>query len=279
MTLQVASLNSGSNGNCYYIGNRNEAVFIDAGISCREIERRMKRLELSIKKVKAIFITHEHADHINGLAKLIKKLKIPVYISAVTRKSSALNWTEGIAVNFRAYEPIIVGDLTITASPKFHDANDPYSFVVSHQGINVGVFTDSGRVCDNLVKNFKICHAAFLESNYDEEMLELGNYPLSLKNRIRGGVGHISNKEALQLFLAHRPSFMTHLFLAHLSKNNNTPEIAEALFKSVAGETRIIVAPRSGETEVFEIDGVPVANTVSNYAHKNKSINQLTLFS
>ena len=279
MTLQVASLNSGSNGNCYYIGNRNEAVFIDAGISCREIERRMKRLELSIKKVKAIFITHEHADHINGLAKLIKKLKIPVYISAVTRKSSALNWTEDIAVNFRAYEPIIVGDLTITASPKFHDANDPYSFVVSHQGINVGVFTDSGRVCDNLVKNFKICHAAFLESNYDEEMLELGNYPLSLKNRIRGGVGHISNKEALQLFLAHRPSFMTHLFLAHLSKNNNTPEIAEALFKSVAGETRIIVASRSGETEVFEIDGVPVANTVSNYAHKNKSINQLTLFS
>ena len=141
------------------------------------------------------------------------------------------------------------------------------------------MFTDSGRVCDNLVKNFKICHAAFLESNYDEEMLELGNYPLSLKNRIRGGVGHISNKEALQLFLAHRPSFMTHLFLAHLSKNNNTPEIAEALFKSVAGETRIIVASRSGETEVFEIDGVPVANTVSNYAHKNKSINQLTLFS
>lgn len=254
MPLEVASLNSGSNGNCYYIGNKNEAVFIDAGISCRETERRMKRLELSLKKVKAIFITHEHADHINGLLKLVKKHKIPVYITKATRQSQLLAWSEGVAINFQAYQPIAVGNLVVTPIPKFHDANDPHSFLVSEGGIAVGVFTDSGRVCENLITNFKLCNAAFIESNYDEEMLEKGNYPLHLKNRIRGGVGHLSNNEALRLFLTHRPPYMSHLFLSHLSKNNNTPEIATSLFQHVAGHTKIVVAPRSGESEVYTIN-------------------------
>jgi phosphoribosyl 1,2-cyclic phosphodiesterase len=253
MSLEVASLNSGSNGNCYYIGNKNEAVFIDAGISCRETERRMKRLELSLKKVKAIFITHEHADHINGLLKLVKKHKIPVYITKATRQIQLLKWSEGVAIDFQAYQPITIGNLIVTAIPKFHDANDPHSFLVSDGVTTVGVFTDSGRVCKDLVDNFKLCNAAFIESNYDEEMLESGDYALHLKNRIRGGLGHLSNREALQLFLAHRPLFMTHLFLSHLSKNNNTAEIAGNLFRRVAGATNIIVAPRNEETEVYKI--------------------------
>jgi phosphoribosyl 1,2-cyclic phosphodiesterase len=253
MSLQVASLNSGSNGNCYYIGNKHEAVLIDAGISCRETEQRMKQLELSMQKVKAIFITHEHSDHINGLHKIVKKFKIPIYITSATRKNQSLEWTECLAVHFTAYEPVYVGDLAVVALPKLHDANDPHSFIVSHGGVNVGVFTDSGRVCEHLTKGFQLCHAAFLESNYDEEMLENGGYPQHLKNRIRGGVGHLSNKEALQLFLKHRPLFMSHLFLSHLSKNNNKPEIVEGLFSSVAGSTQVIVAPRTSATEVYQI--------------------------
>jgi phosphoribosyl 1,2-cyclic phosphodiesterase len=256
LSLFIASLNSGSNGNCYYIGTQEEAVLIDAGISCRETERRMKRLELSIKKVKAIFITHEHADHINGLHKLVKKHKIPVYINHSTRRNQSLEWSEGMAVHFNAYEPIQIGALTITASPKFHDANDPHSFIVSYNNVNVGVFTDAGRVCENLIKNFQLCHAAFLESNYDEDMLQNGGYPLHLKNRIRGGHGHLSNKEALQLFMENRPSFMSHLILSHLSKNNNTPEIVENLFKSVAGNTQIIIASRKEESTVYHIEYV-----------------------
>jgi len=276
MALQVASLNSGSNGNCYYIGNKNEAVLIDAGISCRETERRMKRLELSIKKVKAIFITHEHADHINGLLKLVKKHKIPVYITKPTRHHPLLGWCEGTAIHFHAYQPIQIGDLEITPIPKFHDASDPHSFLISDQSVTVGVFTDSGRVCNDLIKNFKLCHAAFLESNYDEEMLANGDYALHLKNRIRGGLGHLSNKEALQLFLTHRPSFMSHLFLSHLSKNNNTPEVVESLFRSVAGETQIIVAPRNEETEVFNI--VSDQPSLRTKSRVQTSDAQLTLF-
>ncbi|MBI1769786.1 MAG: MBL fold metallo-hydrolase [Bacteroidetes bacterium] len=255
MSLSIASLNSGSNGNCYYVGNADEGVLIDAGISCRETERRLKKLGLSIKMVKAIFITHEHADHINGLPKLVKKHHLPVYMTHATRSNLRSGWAEIRAISFQAYEPITVGNLTVTAFPKFHDAADPHSFTVSHNNVNVGVFTDTGRNCEHLIKNFEKCHAAFLESNYDEDMLETGGYPQHLKNRIRNGHGHLSNKQALQLFLNHRPAFMSHLILSHLSANNNKPEIVDSAFKSAAGKTEIVIASRKKETALYHIHG------------------------
>lgn len=253
MSLFVASLNSGSNGNCFYIGNHDEAVLIDAGISCRETERRMKRLDLSFEKVKAIFVTHEHADHINGIPTLVKKYKLPVYITRGTLQQGRLNLKAHLVKEFRANEPVSVGNLSVTAFPKFHDACDPHSFVVSHKNVKVGVFTDIGRACENVVNYFRQCHAAFLEANYDEEMLEKGNYSYFLKNRIRGGNGHLSNKQALQLFERHRPSFMSHLFLSHLSKNNNSPDLVQHLFLQSAARTEIVIASRFAETPVYHI--------------------------
>lgn len=257
MSLFVASINSGSNGNCYYLGNQDEAVLIDGGISCRETERRLKRLALSVKHVKAIFVTHEHADHIYGVTSLSKKYHLPVYITADTLINGALRLKEHLIVPFRAYEPVTVGNLIVTPFPKNHDASDPHSFVVSCNGVNVGVFTDIGYPCEHVIRHFEQCHAAFLESNYDEVMLETGGYPMALKNRIRSGKGHLSNKQAVQLFLDHRPSFMTHLFLSHLSKNNNSPKIVRELFSEVAGGTRIVIAPRNKETPLFHIRQVP----------------------
>lgn len=256
--LTLASLNSGSNGNCYYVGNDKEAVLIDAGISCRETERRLKRLGLSIEKVKAIFITHEHNDHISGLHKIIKRHNLPVYVSLGTRHNVSIEWSMKLSHSFTAYQPVTIGDLSITALPKYHDAADPHSFLVMHQNTTVGVFTDMGRVCKHLINNFRQCHAAILESNYDEQMLETGEYPLHLKNRIRGGFGHISNKQALQLFMEHRPEFMSHLLLGHLSHHNNKPSIVEHMFNAVAGNTKIVIATRYRETEVFQINSVPV---------------------
>ncbi len=279
MSLSIASLNSGSNGNCYYIGNDQEAVLIDAGISCRETERRLKHLGLSIKTVKAIFITHEHADHINGLPKLVKKYYLPVYITNETRGNLKSGWREIRSFHFQAYEPITIGGLTITAFPKFHDAVDPHSFLVSHHNINVGVFTDTGRSCEHLLKHFAQCHAAFLESNYDEEMLETGGYPQHLKDRIRNGHGHLSNKQALQLFLNHRPPFMSHLILSHLSANNNKPEIVANLFNQVAGETEIIVAPRKKETALYLVNGIQSVQSKRTKGFiQVKSTMQLSLF-
>jgi len=256
MSLFVASLNSGSNGNCYYIGNQDEAVLIDGGISCRETEKRMKRLGLSIKKVKAVFVSHEHGDHIHGVASLSKKHQLPVYITSDTLRHGKLNIREDRIFTLTADTDFQVGNLTVRAFPKFHDASDPYSFMVSSTTVNVGIFTDIGRPCENVIRYFRLCHAAFLESNYDEDMLENGGYPLALKNRIRGGNGHLSNRQAVELFMEHRSVFMSHLFLSNLSRNNNKPKIVKDLFSKVAGQTKIIVASREKETELYHIRDV-----------------------
>jgi phosphoribosyl 1,2-cyclic phosphodiesterase len=176
-------------------------------------------------------------------------------MTSLTRSNLRAGWNEIRAITFKAYEPIMIGALTIIPIPKFHDAVDPHSFIVSHSNINVGVFTDTGRHCEHLVKSFQRCHAAFLESNYDEVMLENGGYPQHLKDRIRKGFGHLSNNEALQLFLRHRPPFMSHLILSHLSANNNRVEIVDQLFSDVVAQTKIIIASRRKETALYQIDG------------------------
>lgn len=253
MSLFVASLNSGSNGNCYYVGNGSEAVLVDAGISCRETERRMARLNLSLKTVKAIFISHEHSDHIKGVTVLSKKYNLPVYITETTARFGRLNIDRSLARTFAADETISINSLSVTPFAKHHDAGDPHSFVVEGNGVIVGVFTDIGNVCDKLTMHFKGCHAAFLEANYDADMLENGRYPIHLKRRIRGGKGHLSNHEALELFNTHRPAHMSHLFLAHLSAENNNPELVNELFSAHAGDVHVVVASRYRETEVFHI--------------------------
>jgi len=258
MSLFVASLNSGSNGNCYYVGSQDEAVLIDVGISCRETENRMARLGLSMRKVKAIFISHEHTDHIRGVAVLAKKYKLPVYITSLTLLHGGLALDPDLVINFVAEAPVNVGELLITPFLKLHDAAHPHSFIIAYAGIKVGVFTDLGAVCENLVQHFQQCHAAFLEANYDEEMLERGRYPYHLKRRIRGGKGHLSNKQALALFMDYKPAFMSHLFLAHLSKDNNDPELVHNLFNTHARGTEIVIASRYRESAVYHISGSAV---------------------
>ncbi|MBD1395701.1 MBL fold metallo-hydrolase [Pontibacter sp. JH31] len=253
MPLAITSLNSGSNGNCYYIGNGQEAVLVDAGISCRETERRMQRLGLSMRQVKAIFVSHEHSDHIRGIPVLARKYKLPVYITPDTLYRSRMDLSGIEVLSFTGYEPVAVGALSVTAFPKFHDAADPHSFVVAGNGVKIGVFTDIGAPCDHLIRHFQQCHAAFLEANYDDGMLEQSYYPYYLKRRISGNHGHLSNKQALELFVAHKPAFMSHVFLSHLSKDNNCPKHAKSLFDVCADGTEIVVASRFAETAVYHI--------------------------
>lgn len=255
MSLYIASLNSGSNGNCYYIGNNKEAVLIDVGISCRETEKRMARLGLKIDCVKAIFISHEHSDHIRGVEVLSKKYQLPVYITHRTKISGGLQIEDELHQPFNVYEPIEVGELSITAFPKLHDAADPHSFVISGNGVNVGVFTDIGAECDHVIKNFRQCHAVFLEANYDHEMLSQGSYPIHLQNRIKSNRGHLSNDQALKIFIEYGSEFLTHVLLSHLSKDNNSPQLVHELFSKHAGDIHVAVASRYNETEVYCITG------------------------
>jgi len=154
-----------------------------------------------------------------------------------------------------AETPVSVGELLVTPFFKLHDAAHPHSFTVAYSGVKVGVFTDLGAVCENLIQHFQQCHAAFLEANYDEEMLERGRYPYHLKRRIRGGKGHLSNKQALALFMDYKPAYMSHLFLSHLSKDNNDPTLVYNLFSTHANGTEVVVASRYQESALYHISG------------------------
>jgi phosphoribosyl 1,2-cyclic phosphodiesterase len=251
--LHITSLNSGSNGNCYYVGNENEAVLIDAGISCKETEIRMARLGLSMLKIKAIFISHEHSDHIRGVCVMAKKYQLPVYLTPGTLLGCNFKLKQDLIHHLGSHEIVNIGSLKITAFPKIHDAAEPHSFLIACGETKVGVFTDLGAVCKQLIGHFKQCDAAFLEANYDEEMLSHGSYPWFLKNRISGGRGHLSNKQALELFTTHKPAHMSLLLLSHLSKDNNCPNLVQELFDKHAGKTKIVVALRTEETPVFTV--------------------------
>ncbi|HPT13664.1 MAG TPA: MBL fold metallo-hydrolase [Bacteroidales bacterium] len=254
MSLTFASLNSGSNGNCYYVGNEQDAVLIDAGISCRETFRRMSRLGLDFMKVRAVFISHEHSDHTRGAEVLSRKMNLPVYITAATHSHSNIRISPSLLNYFSPDDKISLGSLVVEPFAKRHDAADPQSFVISHNGLNVGVMTDIGSACEEVKAQFGRCHAAFLEANYDEQMLEQSFYPYYLKKRIRSDHGHLSNDQALDLFSNHRSSGLKHLVLSHLSKVNNKPEIVRELFGRHANGTVISIASRYEESEVFSVD-------------------------
>ena len=255
MSLQIASINSGSNGNCYYISNDNEAVLVDAGISCRETERRMKRLGLSLDKVKAIFVSHEHTDHIKGIPGITKKYGLPVYVTRPTLKASGWLAQKHLINYLQPFQQVTIGELSVFSFSKSHDACDPQSFTITGNNVTIGVFTDIGYSCKEVITNFKKCDAVFLESNYCEEMLENGNYPVYLKKRISCNTGHLSNRQALELFLKHRTHRLQTLILSHLSKNNNSPELVYNLFNQNAGSTSITVASRFEESALIQVSG------------------------
>lgn len=278
MSLQIASLNSGSNANCYYIGNKNEAVLIDAGLACRETDKRMKRLGLDINLVKAIFISHEHADHIAGLQVLSKKYKLPVYITQNTLRNCNIEVEKNITFSFSHNQPISIGELSIIPFVKSHDANDPHSFIISNNQVHVGVITDIGYACKHVIKYFKLCDAVFLESNYCEQMLENGSYPLNLKKRISSRKGHLSNDQALELFLKHKPEHLQLLILSHLSQNNNHPEIVNKMFTQNASGVKIVVASRYKETELFDIERNHILRSAKTLKKLKVNKAQLSLF-
>lgn len=273
MSLYIASLNSGSNANCYYIGNGNEAVLVDAGLSCRETEKRMKLLQLSMERVRALFVTHEHADHISGVPGIAKKYKLPVYITDDTLRNCKMPLDPTQVHSFRHNRKVAVGSLSVTPFQKNHDAADPHSFVVSGSGVNIGIITDIGFACKRVIKHFGQCHAAFLESNYCDDMLEKGSYPNHLKRRIRSDEGHLSNAQALELFRYYRSPKLQLLLLSHLSENNNKPEVVEKLFAPHAGNVRVIIASRYEASPLFEV--IPEKGLQEK---KEKANRQLSLF-
>ncbi|PRD45049.1 MBL fold metallo-hydrolase [Sphingobacterium haloxyli] len=250
--MRYCALASGSNGNCYYIAEGNNAVLVDIGINTKHVEQRMANVGIDPASVKAIFITHEHTDHIRGVSVFSKRYQIPVYMTAGSYRGSRLKLPENLIRIIRRDDEIVVGGLTIRGIPKYHDAQEPCSFLVSNGDINIGVLTDIGRICDNIKQVIQKVDVLLLETNYDEELLDRGSYPFFLKNRIRNGLGHLSNRMALETFLEYRTSRLQHLILGHLSGQNNTVELVQQAFSLYCKDIRLSIATRCQETELFD---------------------------
>ena len=252
--LEICAIAWGSNGNCYYIGNEKDAVLIDAGISCKQILLRMESKGLNPLKLKAVFISHEHRDHMRGARVMSKRLHIPVYMTSRTYMAAYNNLKPDYPKFFDAGEQIEVGKFVIHSFLKNHDASEPCSFRVEYNGKNVGVFTDIGDPCENVSAHVQRCDALFLESNYDEEMLRNGRYPFYLKQRIASEVGHLSNIQALKLIEEFAGQNLKHIFLSHLSAENNTPEIAFETFKILQNRYNVQLTSRYAAGEICRIE-------------------------
>ena len=233
--MNIASIASGSNGNCYYIGNDDGAILIDAGISTKQIVERMTRLGLSMSSLKGVFISHEHSDHIRGIDVLTRKYAVPVFMTRKTYASYGKIINHSLLNFFSPGQPVTLGNMSVHPFLKSHDAVEPCSFSVSSDSRTVAVMTDIGLQCANVIDHIRNADAVFLESNYDDDMLRTGFYPPYLKKRIASDVGHLSNTQAAMLAVEHASSRLRHVLLSHLSENNNTPELALNTFHHFIG--------------------------------------------
>jgi phosphoribosyl 1,2-cyclic phosphodiesterase len=214
----------------------------------------MKIKGLNPSKLRGIFITHEHNDHVCGVRVLAKKLDIPVYMTKGTYQSLYLT-NKPLAVRFiDPIQPVMLLPFIIHPILKNHDASEPTSFRVEYRGINIGVFTDIGTPCNNVTAHLKVCHALFLETNYDEKMLWEGSYPQHLKQRVASDVGHLSNLQAADLLSDHAGPDLKWVLLSHLSGENNTPQIAYDALKHLEERFNLVVTSRKEATEIITID-------------------------
>lgn len=248
--VKICALASGSNGNSYYIGNETEAILIDAGVYYKRLNERLIETKLDKAKIKAIFISHEHADHIQGVRVTTKKLEAPAFFSKLTLQAARRRHRPDLFAYFEPGEEYKFGGFKVYPFKKKHDAIDPCSFRIETGGKHIGVFTDIGEADDVLIQEFQKCDAVFLETNYDKDMLWNGPYPHYLKMRVDSEMGHLSNHQAFDLVKKYGTDQLKYIFLSHISGNNNTCELAENAFAELKQRYKILLTSREGASEV-----------------------------
>ncbi len=232
--LRFASLGSGSEGNALLVESGNTRVLLDCGFGHREIERRLARLDVAADTVQAVIVTHEHTDHISGAAKFCERSGAQLIMSYGTYWAAMHSFPRAYAdAKVRCVdsgEITAIGDIEFTPYPVPHDARQPLQAVFSDGAHTLGVLTDVGETTPTILAALTGCDALVLEANHDEAMLANGSYPASLKRRIAGRHGHLSNAASAQLLTQIDTSRLQHLIAAHLSHANNTPAHAQAAF-------------------------------------------------
>ena len=262
MGIKFCPIASSSSGNCIYIGTNDTHILIDAGLSGINIQKGLQALELDAGELDAIFVTHEHTDHVRGAGILSRRFDIPVFATQKTwthieRFGSVGNIADKNRCFVYAGENCIVNDMAVKAFNIPHDAADPVGYTVSAFGHKVAVATDIGVITDTIKENITDCSAILIESNHDIEMLENGKYPRDLKNRIRSNRGHLSNCSTGKFLSEIMNERLKHIFLGHLSEENNLPLVAldtvTSMLKAVgafeAYEFKLCLAERESVSE------------------------------
>ena len=259
--MRIVSLASSSSGNCALISDGDVHILLDAGISLRRIREGLRALGLGLEELSALLLTHEHADHIAGLAMLEKVTEIPVYTSGGTARAlMAKGKMVGRHVIFlRAGKTVDIGGLAVTPFETPHDAAESLGFAFERAGRRAAAVTDLGHVTAEVRRAVLGAETVLLEANHDVNTLRCGPYPYQLQQRILGPMGHLSNESAGALALELARSGCRRLLLAHLSETNNTPRlaygaVAEALLQGgvAPGELRLCVAPPNAQSECME---------------------------
>jgi phosphoribosyl 1,2-cyclic phosphodiesterase len=254
--MELSILASGSSGNSFYVEENNEAILVDLGISTKQILERVEAIGKSINQVKAIFITHEHTDHVKGLEVFSRKFNLPVYLTRGTLHGLKFPVSSPTKI-IKDGSEIKLGNFIVKAFSKSHDANEPVSFTIKGNK-NLSIITDVGFGCDNVINAIKQSDAIIMESNYDMDMLINGSYPYYLKQRILGELGHLSNCESALLLAKYASKKLKQVYLAHLSLNNNSPDQALKSFRKVL-RTNTSIKPgvalsyREKPTEIFRL--------------------------
>lgn len=267
MKLSFLSLASGSSGNCYYLGTEEFGILIDAGIGIRTIKKVLKDKSIDFARLAGVLITHDHADHIKTVGCLGEKYNLPVYATEKVHKGieSSRYVEEVLYQSRRTIEkeiPFFIRDFKITAFEVPHDSTDNVGYHIEYGDHRFTIATDVGHITETITKYLVKSNKLILEANYDEEMLKFGSYPAFLKERVSSPTGHLSNREAAEFLASNYSPELKDVWLCHLSRDNNHPELAYKtidirLFQEgvrVGKDVALHVLKRTTPSELFEFD-------------------------
>ena len=229
--MRVCSIASGSSGNCIYVGDDKNHILIDAGVSRKRIVEGLSQIGVQPEQLDAIFVTHEHSDHIQGINMMVKMFGTPVFATGGTLDGICIKDTKGVIGRDKLYqlyadEPVWIGHLKVMPFRMSHDAAEPVCYSVESGGHKLGMATDLGVFDNYIIEHLSGSDVLLLEANHDISMLEAGKYPYPLKRRILSNRGHLSNEDSGRLLCRLSHKKLRHVFLAHLSKENNYPQLA-----------------------------------------------------
>jgi phosphoribosyl 1,2-cyclic phosphodiesterase len=267
MTLKFLSLASGSSGNCYYVGTDSYGILLDAGVGIRSLKKTLKENGIGLEQIMAVFITHEHSDHIRSVGGLGGRCGIPVYatekIHAGIDSNTYMN--EKLYASRRIIEKEISVDIKefrITAFDVPHDSNDCVGYLVEYKQHKLVLATDVGHISEKVGEYIRVANHLIVEANYDREMLFQGKYPAFLKERISNGNGHLSNSEIACFLASNFDLHLKNVWLCHLSKENNHPELAYKTVETamhqygirVGKDVNLTALKRTTPSEMYVLD-------------------------